>query len=99
MQKSSVQHSSLAVVTSIPWCCILPAALSLFSLTGASIARLWLTNFIWVLLPLSAVFLGRAFWLLYVKLQGARWARWLTWVAAVTTVFLWVQRLWVWIPF
>ncbi|MCH8292882.1 hypothetical protein IH992_17460 [Candidatus Poribacteria bacterium] len=68
--------------------------MSTLSLTGATVARLWLAKFTWVLLPLSAILLGRAFWLLYVRHQGAPWTRWLTWAAVLIAVILWAPRLW-----
>jgi len=101
MQRSPVHHSGLAIVStvlgSIPWCCILPASLSFLSLTGTIVGQVWMTKLSWVLLPVSVALLGRAFWLMYVRHQGVRWARWMTWTAAVVSVGFWTPRLWLWI--
>ena len=91
------RNTALAALVSLPWCCILPAVLSLLSLTGAMISRVWIARLTWVFLPLSVLLLGRAFWLLYVKHQGRPWTRRLTWAAAFLVVILWAPRLWAWI--
>jgi len=88
------KNSALATLVSLPWCCILPAALSFLSLSGAVVTRMWVTQLTWVLLPLSMALLGRAFWLLYVNLQGGVWSRRLTWLAAGLIVAVWAPRLW-----
>ncbi|MFQ6676100.1 MAG: hypothetical protein ACE5LH_07110 [Fidelibacterota bacterium] len=99
MEKTLSQHGPLAVFSSVlgsvPWCCILPASLSLFSVTGTVAGRLWMTTVSWLLLPVSVALLARAFWLIYVRDQGAPWARGMTWVAAVITAGLWASRVWV----
>ncbi len=96
MRESLPVYSMTAVFFSLPWCCIVPAVLSSVSLTISVTARLWTANFSWFLLPLSGIFLGRAFWLLYGRRQGAPWTRWLTWISAVLAVSLWSYRLWPW---
>ncbi|MCH7667247.1 MAG: hypothetical protein IH936_15120 [Acidobacteria bacterium] len=97
MPRSSQASSGLAAVAAIPWCCVLPAVLSLLSLTGAVAARLWLVQLSWVLLPLSVALLGRSLWLVHVPDQGRPSARWITWIATVLVVALWVPRLWAWV--
>lgn len=97
MLSSPVRSSSWAALASIPWCCVLPSVLSLASLSGATVARLWMGKLLWFLLPLCAALLGRAFWLLYVKGQGAPWSRWVTWGAAALAMALWAPRLWGWL--
>lgn len=99
--KTLSQHGPLAVFSSVlgsvPWCCILPASLSLFSLTGAVVSQVWMTTVSWVLLPVSVGLLTRAFWLIYGRGQGAPWARKMTWAASVMAAGLWSARLWVWL--
>ena len=98
MQKSATKHSVGAIMTSIlgsiPWCCIVPASLSLLSLTGVLFSQVWLTKLTWIFLPLSAAFLGRAFWLIYIRHEGLWWTRWLTWGALVIAVGFWSPRVW-----
>ena len=94
--RSPTRSSALAAVVSVPWCCILPAALSLLSLTGAVVTRVWLAKLTWVLLPLTVILLGRAFWLLYVKHQGGPWSRRLASVSSLLILTLWAPRLWAW---
>ena len=93
---SPIGASTVAALASVPWCCVLPAGLSLLSLGGVVAARLWLTQFVWVLLPTSVALLGRAFWLLYVNHQGGPWSRRLAWVSSLLILTLWAPRLWAW---
>lgn len=95
--KGSATQGLLAILAALPWCCILPAVLSLLSIGGAAAARLWVGRLTWGLLPISVVLLGRAFWLIYVRRQGAPWSRWVTWGCAALVVVLWVPRLWWWL--
>ncbi len=94
--RSPTRSSALAAVVSVPWCCILPAALSLLSLTSAVVTRVWLAKLTWVLLPLTVILLARAFWLLYVKHQGGPWSRRLASVSSLLILTLWAPRLWAW---
>jgi hypothetical protein len=92
--KSIARESAVAVLASVPWCCVVPAALSLLSFTGMAVARLWLAKISWFFLPLAVLLLGRAFWLHYAKRQGAPWTRWVTWTATLVSVGLWLPRVW-----
>ena len=94
--RSPTRSSALAALISVPWCCILPAVLSLLSLTGAVVARVWVVKLTWIFLPLSVILLGRAFWLLYAKHQGGPWSRRLAWVSSLLILTLWAPRLWAW---
>ena len=94
--RSPTRSSALAALVSVPWCCILPAALSLLSLTGAVVTRVWVAKLTWIFLSVGAVLLGRAFWLLYVKHQGGPWSRRLAWVSSLLILTLWAPRLWAW---
>jgi len=81
-------HGLGAALSALPWCCILPAVLSLASLGGALTAGVWLRQLAWPLLPLSALLLGRVFWLLYRQGQGVPWSRRITWAAALAVAAL-----------
>ena len=94
MRAGTVRHGALAVLSSIPWCCVVPAALSIASLGGTIAARLWLARVSLYFLPIAALFLGRAFWLMYVRKQGSPTARRVTWIAATLSVVLWIWRFW-----
>ena len=95
--ESAGTTTTLATMASIPWCCILPAGLSLASLSGAITARVWLTGLAVPLFPLSVALLGRALWLVHVKRQGRPLTRWATWAATFLAITLWVPRLWAWL--
>jgi hypothetical protein len=87
---------SPSLLFSIPWCCVLPAALSALGLGSAVAARLaaWKLNPLFFIL--AALFLGRAHYLLYWKRHGSAWSRRLTWGATVLALALWIPRA-VWI--
>ena len=92
---SPARHGTLALFGSIPWCCVVPAALSLLSLGGTLAVRLAaLTRLSLYFLPVAAFLLGRAFWLMYVRRQGSPRARRITWAAALLSVALWIWRFW-----
>ena len=103
MQKSATKHSIGAITTailgSVPWCCIVPASLSFLSLTGVMFSQVLITKLTWIFLPISAAFLGRAFWLIYVRHEGLRWTHWMTWGATVVAVGFWTPRVWLWARF
>lgn len=91
--RSMIRQNVLSVAASVPWCCVLPAALSILSVGGTTVARFWLTRATWWLFPVTIALLGRAFWLLYIKRQGARWVHWTTWAAAILSIGLWLPRI------
>lgn len=97
MSRPNSFSSLLAALAAVPWCCVLPALLSLISLAGTVVARLWLVRLNWFLLPLSAVLLGRSLWLVQVRRSGRPLARWVTWATAVLVIALWAPRIWVWV--
>lgn len=92
--RSIARGSGVAVLASIPWCCVAPAALSLLSFAGGVIVRVWLAKLSWFFLPVAVMLLGRAFRLHYARRQGAPWTRWVTWSAALLSVGLWFPRVW-----
>lgn len=87
------KYAALAGVSSLPWCCIVPAILSLLSVSSAASARLIFQEANGLLLVLSLLFLGRAFWLNFVRRQGAPWTRWVTVTSAIAVAALWSYRL------
>lgn len=75
-----VSGSVMGVLASVPWCCLLPAGLASLGLASAVLAR-WLGAAMPALLVASAIFFGRAHYLLWVRRHGS-------WAARFTTVFL-----------
>ncbi len=66
--------------------------LSLLGLAGSAAATVagWLAP---VLIALSLVLLGRAFYILYVHRRGTRASKFITWLAAAFVVGYWTWRL------
>jgi hypothetical protein len=66
--------------------------LSLLGLAGSAAATVagWLAP---VLIGLSVVLLGRAFYVLYVRKHGSRASTVITWLSAVFVVGYWTWRL------
>jgi len=87
------RSATFATLFALPWCCIIPAVLSLMSFGFAALARLWLVRLAWLFLPISLGLLGRALWLVHWRKHGNRAVRWITWVAAVLVIGLWIYRL------
>jgi hypothetical protein len=67
--------------------------LSLLGLAGTSVAGVagWLSP---VLIALSVLLLGRAFYVLYVQGKGNRASAVITWASAVFVAGYWAWRLW-----
>ena len=84
--------SSLGGLFALPWCCIVPAIFSVLGLAGVAMAREVTGELVPYLLVLSALFLGRAHYLLYVKHQGTRTSHVVTWAATLLAVTLWGTR-------
>lgn len=80
----------------LPWCCLMPAVLSLVGITGLSLGAL--TQFEAALFPYLAVFavglLGRAHYLMAVKHQGNHLSRTLTWASTGVAAVMIGIRLW-----
>jgi hypothetical protein len=94
---SPVTTSLASVLASVPWCCLLPAVLSLVSLGSSVVTRVFLYRFGWLLLPVSGLLFARALWLVQVEKRGQPWSRWVTWASTVLAIGLWLPRVWVWI--
>jgi hypothetical protein len=84
--------SAIGVLTSVPWCCVLPAGLASLGLASSVLAR-WLGAATPALLVASAVFLGRAHYLLWARRHGSRLARFTTVVLTLLSACLWTFRL------
>lgn len=84
--------SAMGMVTSVPWCCILPAALASLGLASSMLAH-WLGALTPALLGASVVLFGRAHYLLWVKRHGSRSARWVTVVLTLLAASFWMLRL------
>jgi hypothetical protein len=67
--------------------------LSLLGLAGSAAATVavWLAP---LLIGLSVVLLGRAFYVLYVRRRGTRASTAITWLSAAFVVGYWTWRLW-----
>jgi hypothetical protein len=79
MNDKTLGQLSSGLIASIPWCCVLPAVLSILGLSGVVPARLVAWKLNPILLGLTAVFLARAHYLLYWKGHGNRLSQYLTW--------------------
>lgn len=82
----------LGGLLALPWCCLIPAGLSLFGLAGVVVAREVTGGLIPYLLAASVLFIGRAHYLLYVKRHGNRISRVVTWVSTLLAAVLWGIR-------
>lgn len=85
--------SMFSVAFAVPWCCVLPAGLAVFGLAGTAAMKIILMKYMPFMLGLSAVFLGRANYLVHIKKQGNRTSHIVVWIATVTAVgleFYWV---------
>ena len=85
--------SVFSVAFAVPWCCVLPAGLAVFGLAGTAAMKIILMKYMPFMLGLSAVFLGRANYLVHIKKQGNRASHIVVWIATVTAVglgFYWV---------
>jgi len=68
-EKSS---SIFSVAFAVPWCCVVPAGLAVFGLAGTAAIKIILMKYVPVFFLLSALFLGRANYLVHIKKQGNR---------------------------
>ncbi len=82
-----------AALAGLPWCCIGPAVVSLLGFGSGVLALSRSLPLTLALLLLSAGFLGRANYLVWVRRHGARWARITTIVSTIFAVLLWAYRL------
>ena len=62
--------SIFSVAFAVPWCCVIPAGLAVLGLAGTAAIKIILMKYVLVFLGLSAVFLGRANYLVHIKKQG-----------------------------
>lgn len=84
----------LAIIFSLPWCCILPAVFSLLGLiSGIAAIRVWSVRVSPFFFLLMLIFLVRAFWLIYVRHQGNRLSSVIVWMTSIIVGALWIFRL------
>ena len=81
--------SIFSVAFAVPWCCVLPAGLAVLGLAGTAAIKIILMKYVPVFFLLSALFLGRANYLVHIKKQGNRASHTVVWISTLTTVGLW----------
>lgn len=84
--------TALGTAASIPWCCILPAALAAAGAASSVVAR-WLGATMPLLLALSLVLFGRAHYLLWIRRHSSPSARLLTVILTLLSAAFWAIRL------
>jgi len=84
--------TALGTAASIPWCCLVPAALGSLGIASSLVVQI-LGRAIPYLLVLSVVFFSRAHYLLWVEKHGSATARLLTVLLTVLALALWAHRL------
>ncbi len=87
--------SFLSAMTTLPWCCIAPAALALGGVATAGAGAV-IAEATPILLVVSVGFLGRAVYLAGIRRSGRPWARAVALVSAPLVVALWAYRFGVW---
>ncbi len=90
---TTISTSSLSVFFSVPWCCVLPAALSFVSLASAAAARVALMKLMLPLFLLSVAFLAYAHYRVWVRKHGHRTSKIVVLVNTVLVILLWSWRL------
>ena len=91
--KRVVEQCSLSVFFSVPWCCVLPAVLSLGGLAaGLGALQYWSIKLIPFFFALSVFFLGRALWVIYVRHQGNPTSVTITWISTIIAALFWSVR-------
>ena len=85
-----------SVLTSLPWCCIAPAAFAVSGLASAGIGTA-LQSAMPIFLVLSVGLLSRSLSMVVVKRQGARWARATVLASTPVIAMVWAFRFG-WLP-
>ena len=88
--------SIFSVAFAVPWCCVIPAGLAVLGLAGTAAIKIILMKYVLVFLGLSAVFLGRANYLVHIKKQGNRASHIIVGFSTFTALglgFIWFQGL------
>ncbi len=86
--------SMFSVAFAVPWCCVLPAGLAVAGVAGTAGMNIILMKYTPFLLGLSALFLGRANYLVHIKKQGNRVSHIVVWISTLTALglgFIWFQ--------
>lgn len=84
--------SVFGLTASVPWCCIVPAALASLGLASSAVAH-WIHAATPLLLVMSVAVLARAHYELWVKRHAAPLARALTLLLTLLAAALWALRL------
>jgi hypothetical protein len=84
--------TALGTAASIPWCCIVPAALAAAA-AASSLAGRWLGAAMPVFLAVSVALFVRAHYVLWVKRHGTHAARMATVFFTIVAIVLWAVRL------
>ncbi len=92
------RHTGLfPLLLSVPWCCVLPAVLSIISVGGAAAARLAIGRLIPLLFAFSVVLLGYAHFRAWIRREGNRTARTVLVANSVFVAVLWYDRVKLWL--
>ncbi len=91
-----LRSGMLSGLSSLPWCCIVPGILSLVGLGSVGLARAVARQLMPLFLLVGVLFLGRAYYLLYVKHEGNRFSRVTTWVSTALLIGVSILRFWPW---
>lgn len=87
----------MALLLSVPWCCLLPAVLSTVSVGGATLARLAIGPLIPFLFAFSILLLGYAHFRAWIRREGHRTARLVLLANTVLVALLWYERAKIWL--
>lgn len=91
--KNVAGQCSMSVVLGLPWCCILPAALSVGGLVAViGAVQQWSLKLIPLFFVLSLFFILRAQWLIYIKKQGNFTSVVITWTGTIIASVFWSIR-------
>lgn len=82
-----------AALAGLPWCCIAPAVVSLLGVGSGLLTLSRSLPLTLALLLVSAGFLGRANYLMWVRRHGAGWVRAATILSTLFVIVLWAYRL------
>lgn len=87
-----LRASVLGFAASVPWCCVVPAGLASLGVASSLLGH-WIRAAMPALFVLSAGFLGRAHYLLWVRRHGAPAAKIATLLLTALAAWLWTLRL------
>jgi len=92
-ENENTRLSLVALFLSLPWCCIMPAALSVFGFLGAAgSTRIILKGILFPIFFVSILFLVRAHYLIYIKKNAHSFSRTIVWISTFGALALWAFR-------